>query len=175
MKPKKKTETRFAKRTAKTIVLLTGVLFVGIAIGVGAKLAFDYLTKTDKTAEVKTPTQNKKEEGVVQDAEPLPENFPRDFPVYPESILNTSWTTQGELKEGISVLWESEDSPQEVADFYKGRLPELGWSIGSSFEKGGSYTLSFEKETYDGFVGITRGEEGLTQISVTLGVEIIGI
>jgi len=176
MTTKTKQEPKVPKKAPKMILLLSAVLFVGIIVGVGAKLAYDSLAG-QKISPGRESQTTPKGQGEIPsgDTNTLPANFPKDFPLYPDSSLKTSWTTQGELKEGISVLWESGDAPQVVRDFYKQKLPELGWSVNSSFESEGSYTISFEKEITDGFIGITLGEAGLTQISVTLGIEIISI
>jgi len=176
MAAKKKAEAKTPKLTQKSIIFLFAALLLGIAIGVGIKLGFDLLMGQKVSSVQETPkTQTNQEKLPPTDQNSLPPNFPKDFPLYSGSKLKTSWTTQGELREGISVLWESGDTPQKVAAFYKEKLPELGWSVNSSFESEGSYTISFEKDTSDGFVGITSGEGGVTQISVTLGIEIINI
>jgi hypothetical protein len=176
MTPKKKKEQTPSRTAPSLILILVATLVVGIILGVGAKLAYDSLVgfqkSTPEKAQPAPPSQNHKEQ---EDLSKLPTNFPPDFPIYPGSSLKTSWVSQGELREGISVLWESKDSPQAVSEYYKKKLPELGWIVGSSFESEGSYTISFEKETSDGFIGITQGEGGLSQISVTLGIEIISI
>ena len=176
MAAKTKQEPKPSKKAPNMMLLLSAVLLVGIIIGVGAKLAYDFLAGQKNNPGRESQTVPKGQEEVTsEDTNSLPTNFPKDFPLYPDSSLKTSWTTQGELKEGISVLWESGDASQAVADYYKQKLPELGWSVNSSFDSEGSYTISFEKETIDGFIGITLGEGGLTQISVTLGIEIISI
>jgi len=176
MAAKKKAELKTPKLASKTILLLLAALLLGIVLGVGTKLGWDFLTGQKNNVGLQaSKTQNNKEVVPPTNQNSLPANFPNDFPFYPKSSLKTSWTTQGELKEGISVLWESDDAPQKVAAFYKEKLPELGWSVNSSFESEGSYTISFKKETVDGFVGIVQGEGGITQISVTLGIEIISI
>jgi hypothetical protein len=176
MTPKKKENKKGVTKAPNMLLLLAAVLLSGIAIGVGAKLAYDFLVekKEDVQSQALKP-QTGGEKEVPQDTKSLPVNFPPDFPIYEDSTLDASWTSRGELREGISVVWVTEDSPREVSDFYKKRLPEFGWTINSSFETQGSYTISFEKETSDGFIGITTGEGGLTQISVTLGIEMITI
>src|SRR3989344_5477390 len=175
MAAKKKTEQKRLRISPKSVFLLSGTLLLGVLIGIGVKLAYDFGVNHKKQTNLEPPVQQSQKEEVPTSVNSLPQNFPQDFPVYPDASIKTSWTTQGELKEGISVLWESEDTPLKVADYYKKKLGEFGWSVGSSFESEGSYTISFEKETGEGFMGITRGEGGLTQISVTVGVEIINI
>jgi hypothetical protein len=101
----------------------------------------------------------------------LPEDFPKDFPIYPGAKLTSSWTAQGEETRGVSIVWETQDSPEEVSDYFKNQLELSGWKITSSFSQGGSVNYSFEKDNVSGFIGIARAEEGKTTLSLTLGVK----
>src|SRR3972149_8124250 len=139
MAAKKKTEQKQPRTRPKTALFLLGALLLGILSGIGVKLAYDIVANQKGQTNLESPAPESQEEAPTS-ANSLPQNFPQDFPVYPNATLKTSWTTQGELKEGISILWESADTPLKIADYYKKRLPELGWSVGSSFESGGSYT-----------------------------------
>ena len=101
----------------------------------------------------------------------MPESFPKDFPVYSGATLKSSFTATGADTKGTSVVWETGDSADKVAGFYKGELVKKGWKIVSTFEQEGTTTLTFEKEGVGGFLGIAKGEGGKTAISVTVGIE----
>lgn len=101
----------------------------------------------------------------------LPEGFPSDFPIYPETKVVSSFSAKGEDTNGTSVVWESRDTVGSVSQFYKVELSNKEWKIVSSFEKEDSVTISFEKGTVSGFLGITKGEKGATTISVTIGTK----
>jgi len=154
-------------------LIFSAALVAGISFGIVGIVVYDFLSDKSDTEEPKVfePIQV---QGVTPSVSSLPKNFPLDFPTYPGSEVKNSWAVQGETKEGISVLWESGDSVQKVANFFKIQLPKSGWSIKSSFEKSGGYTISFEKSGTTGFIGITAGEANLSQISVTIGLPIGG-
>ena len=101
----------------------------------------------------------------------LPEGFPQDFPLYPEATISSSFTAKGEGTNGTSIVLGSQDAIEKVIEFYKSELPQKGWKIVSNFEQQGSSTISFEKELVSGFLGITKGEKGISTISVTIGVK----
>ena len=91
-----------------------------------------------------------------------------DFPVYPEAVIESSYTTEGD-KKATSVVWKTGASLSQVSDFYKSELENAGWAITSSIENEDSTSFSFERDTKFGIIGIGRGEGGLTVISVTIG------
>ncbi len=174
MKNKAKVKPSFLKKN--TPLLLFAILASGILIGMAGIWVYGLLS-TPKEAADPLESQKKTSQGYTPtpSTDSLPENFPKDFPIYPSSTLKTSWAAQGETKQGISVLWESEESAQVVTAFYKQELARLGFRINSSFESEGSFTISFEKEDVSGFIGIAQGDGAKTQISVTLGIPMVGI
>lgn len=100
----------------------------------------------------------------------LPGSFPSDFPKYANTTLVSSWSSEDKAREtGMSVVWQTPDTSEQVVAFYKSELPKNGWEITTSFGQEKSETLSFEKGEMSGFMGVTGG--GVTHISVTLGKE----
>lgn len=100
----------------------------------------------------------------------VPENFPKDFPVYTKAKFIGSWTAKGENGYGISVIWQTESSVAEAKNFYMNEFPKAGWQITNTFDADNSSTISFSKDTKSGFLGITRADN-LTTISVTVGIK----
>jgi len=97
----------------------------------------------------------------------LPEDFPKDFPVYKNSKLMSSWSSSDQEGSGTSVIWESEDSLEKVADFYKTELAKTGWTVTSTFSQSDETSVfSFEKGDLDGVLGIAKAEDKIN-ISVT--------
>ena len=94
--------------------------------------------------------------------------IPSDFPVYPEAVIESSYTTEGDNK-ATSVVWKTDASLSQVSDFYKSELENAGWAITSNIENEDSTSFSFERDTKFGIIGIGREEGGLTMISVTIG------
>jgi hypothetical protein len=101
----------------------------------------------------------------------IPESFPEDFPLYSDNKVVDAWSVQGESVEGISILLTTPDSPQRVIDYYKNELDSSGWEKGELLEADGSFTLAFAKNNVEGFVGITKGHQELTEISITVGIK----
>ncbi len=98
----------------------------------------------------------------------LPEDFPADFPVYPNAAITSGWEKGKGVGYAASVLWETDDIPEKVFYFFDGELKNSGWAITGSQNAKDAYTLSFTKEGTSGFLGITKGEKNKTTISVTL-------
>ena len=100
----------------------------------------------------------------------IPEGFPKDFPVYSGAKVVSSFTANTDGKDGMNVVWETNDSADDVFAFYKKDLVANGWKVTATFEQEGSMTTSFEQEGWGGFMGITSSE-GKTTISATIGVK----
>jgi len=99
----------------------------------------------------------------------LPDNFPSDFPIYPDAKLASSWTASGNETDGLSLIWETVDSISEVSNYYESELEDAGWTLSFTSETEDSTTFAFEKNDVSGFIGITV-EESKTVISLTLGL-----
>lgn len=109
------------------------------------------------------------EDGAVSYKEAkLPDTFPKDFPVYENSVLTGSWSNSGSEGNASSVLWETDNTVEKVISFYKEGLPDLSWEVMATFENQDSATLSFKKDEVSGMLGVTSGgERKKTSISVT--------
>lgn len=188
-KTEKKTEKKAEKETkpkSNKLVLLLAILAVVVvaAVVVGRfvysrvkETVFEsFLSKTTgKEVEIdeegeKVTVKSGETEFSFEEGGELPENFPEDFPIYSKAKLTSSWTAQAEEKDGISLIWETEDSMEEVSAYYKRELVDAGWKVGLSTEAEETITMGFEKDSSSGFLGITT-EEGKTIISLTLGIE----
>ncbi len=99
----------------------------------------------------------------------LPDNFPEDFPVYEEAAISGSWSTKGEQKEGMSVIWKVEAPIEEVVGFYREALVGTGWQITGAFDQEEATTLTIGKEPYEGFIGLAQEGEKVV-VSVTIGL-----
>ena len=104
-----------------------------------------------------------------QEGTTMPDSFPQDFPLYPDSKVASSWSSKAEGGLGISVALDSSDSIEKIAEFYQKELPSKGWLITSNFDQEMSKTFSFEKGEQKGLVGITE-EDGKAVISITINL-----
>lgn len=174
-KPKNLLVILLATLTLLAIVLIgAGVLWKKFEGKISSKLLSLFLSKTagesvDVENNGKKITVNGKQGQFSYSAEgQLPNGFPSDFPIYPGAKLSSSWTTGGEDGKGISVVWETSDSADQVMNFYKNKLSAASWKIDNEFTQEQMQTLSFEKDNVSGFVGLAKTDAKLT-ISVTLG------
>ena len=72
--------------------------------------------------------------------------FPRDFPVFPGSLVASSWEPRSNPPfEGITVVWENSAAVSEIADYYNEKLGGAGWSATSSDVASSPATMTFEK------------------------------
>lgn len=110
------------------------------------------------------------EDNSTTTSDELPDGFPDTFPVYQSAQLENSWEARGNTTKGISVVWTTEDPVDSVYEFYNTNLISNSWEIISEYKEQESNTITFQKEGISGFVGITRGEESRTLISVTMGI-----
>jgi len=97
----------------------------------------------------------------------LPENFPKDLPIYNNSKLLSKWSSTDEENEGISIVLETSDSVAKVSDYYKLELEKTGWDITSTFSQEDSSVYSFEKGDKEGILGITNADDKVS-ISITI-------
>jgi hypothetical protein len=106
----------------------------------------------------------------VEGTPSLPNEFPDDFPVYPQATLKDSWSSDGSSVLAMSVVWETDASSQEIANFYRSELSAMGWKEVSSFTTADSDTLTFNKNNTDGYIAVAKSS-GFNTISVTLGIK----
>lgn len=90
----------------------------------------------------------------------VPDSFPKDFPIYPNSKVTGSFSTNGkDDTKGSSVVWESSDTTAKVSEFYKNELPKAGYTIVTDYTSGDTMTLTFEKSGTSGFIGVGSSDE----------------
>jgi len=176
-KETKKEKEKETKPKSNKLVLILAILgAIIVALALAGRFAYrTFLSKTtgevvgiDKEGE-KITIKSEEAEFSLEEGGELPENFPKDFPVYPKAKLTSSWTASSEETEGLSLVWETNDSIDKVSAYYKEKLTESGWKLSLTAEVEDSITLAFEKNDTGGFIGITT-EDSKTIISLTLGL-----
>ena len=147
------------KKDSKTLIIIAAVLivFVGGALIIYAKTKSSYLGQDKNTSQEYRDELKSKENDLLS-----------DFPIYPGTTEESSYTTEGDNK-ATSIVWKTDDSISEVSTFYNKELEMGGWEITSKIENENSTTLSFTRGERYGFVGIGKGEGDFTIISVTIG------
>jgi hypothetical protein len=130
------------KLISGAITQKTGVVIQNLPSGSG-------LTYTDpKTGATLNINNNK-----------VPDNFPKDFPVYPGSNITSSWTANN-----FELTLTTQDSLDKVSSYYKNKLEENGWK--QELTTANSWVVSKGKLT--GFLSITTDKEK-TSVIIILG------
>ena len=95
----------------------------------------------------------------------LPDNFPKDVPVYKGAKVLTSISS----KEGMSVTLQTTDAVAKVAEFYKTQMAAQGWQSEASLDTGHQTMLNYKKEARTAAVIIMADQDGGT--TITLGLD----
>ncbi len=82
---------------------------------------------------------------VGEDVE-LPDNYPNDVPVYKNAKILSSITSKTDQVDTMTVTLQSDDSLNDVAQFYKDQLPKNGFSITNQREDKSIAVLSANKD-----------------------------
>lgn len=73
-----------------------------------------------------TNPQGKKFKASIGDEVDIPEEFPKDVPIFPGA---TPMASMSAADEGIIVTFKSEEEQQDILDFYQTKLEDDGWEI----------------------------------------------
>ena len=95
----------------------------------------------------------------------LPENFPKDLPVFPHVERTLGTKSDGRA---MGAMFESSSSPAEVFEYYKTKLVEEGWEIRGQIDQGDQRALNVSKGDEVATVLINRQDEK-TQITLLTG------
>lgn len=143
------------------IIFLSLVIILLIMLGFGGVYYFNNRSNSvlDKGENIKVAYEHADVSNVL----------PKEFPQYPNSRVVSSWSSEGEREKGVSVIWETEDAPDKVVEYYNKALPEAQWKIITQTTNDSSTIISFINSKSTGFVAISKNT--LTTISVTIGVD----
>ncbi len=93
----------------------------------------------------------------------LPNDFPKDAPVYPGATIVQSL----KMKEGFSIMLKSADSTEKIKQYYEKTLKEQGWDIENAMNMEQVTMLHSKKENRTLTVSITSGNETTVQLMVS--------
>lgn len=87
----------------------------------------------------------------------LPDNFPKDFPLYPGAkvVSAMSGNESGKSNE-FWLTMSTGDSVDKVAAFYKTKLASGKWTISTTYTAGGTITQGVEKGQWSGSLSISE-------------------
>lgn len=95
----------------------------------------------------------------------LPESFPDDLPIYPESVPFSAMETGGGT---AMVTVNSEDSEEAIYAYYQEKLPAAGWQIENEVNVGGGRVLNATKGDQRAVVHIQNVDDG-TRVGFMVG------
>lgn len=96
----------------------------------------------------------------------LPDDFPKGVPAYPGATVQFAAKTSNSGKDAWSAAFETPDSKDKVAAFYKSNLG--GFNQASSMELGDSVVQAWQSPKYDVSLIIAADAAGKT--TITMGV-----
>lgn len=155
----------------KFITSKFGQNMVGQGIKKGIEMQTGVNVETDESGIVSF-TDTKTGSEVVVGGGKIPDDFPKDFPLYPGAKpVGTASGTEGGGK-GFWLLLETNDNVASAVTYYGENLKAKGWTIDETMTFGDSSTYTVMKGNLNGTIVIAPNTEadkkGMTTILVTL-------
>lgn len=88
----------------------------------------------------------------------IPDNFPKDFPIYPGAKPSGSLSNTKE-DAGFLLVMTSTDEFKKVADYYTKNFPAKGWTIKNTMDLGDLVTIQAEKGDITGAATIAKEKD----------------
>jgi hypothetical protein len=133
--------------------------------------------KVDNKGNTVSFTDSKTGESVNFGEQKMPENFPKDFPLYPGAKFTGSLTGNNKKADtqGFWIIMSTPDALTKVKAFYTANLDKSGWVIDNTMNLNEMTTWTVKKATLGGGVTVTRGaNDKETTITITLGTDKTG-
>lgn len=96
----------------------------------------------------------------------LPENFPKDIPIYPNAEIGGFLGGKDSEISGSTTTLTSKASAADIYDYYVTTLKDKGWTVTSS-DLGDMKMVNFQKEQRAGVITINPGD---SQCDILIGV-----
>jgi hypothetical protein len=117
-------------------------------------------------------TDSKTGEKVSIGEQKIPDNFPKDFPIYPGAKPSGTMSGSNSQKDSIGfwVVFSTNDSVDKVKAYYEKEFKSKGWAIDNTMTINNSMTWTITKGDLAGttVVGLGDNDTG-TMITVMLG------
>ncbi len=114
-----------------------------------------------------TSPTGKKFRASIGDEIEIPDEFPKDVPIFPGSTPMAFMSAPGE---GIIVTFKSGEGQQDIFDFYQSSLADGGWAIVEDTKFTGQLSLDAIKDNRKVSV-IVAGTKGDSRVSVIVTPE----
>lgn len=191
----KKAENTPSKKSTNPLVFVgVGCLVLLVLLGIGGAIVMKFFAKNigqnfvEKAIESKTGVKTNIEDiengkmtftdsktGATVDigSNSVPEDFPKDFPLYKAAKVTSSLSgAQAGKSNGYWLTMSTPDAADKVVSFYKTELPNAGWTVESTFTANEMTNYGISKGTWKGSVSAGKStEDNETQIIIILGQE----
>lgn len=87
----------------------------------------------------------------------LPDDFPKDIPLYPDAEIGGHISGAGEEGSGSTVTFTSDDDADEIYEFFATKLKDNGWNT-ETVSIGEMRMLNISKDNRNGVVTINPGD-----------------
>ena len=99
----------------------------------------------------------------------VPDNFPKDFPLYTGAKVTSSLSgAQAGKANGFWLTMSTPDSVDAVTSYYKSQLEAKGWSIQQAYTAGDTMTETVTKGTWNGSLSISKSSSDKETIVVII-------
>lgn len=180
-------ETKETKKQTNPLVFIgIGCVVLLFLIGAGMSIFFKFFAKkaiegvienktgvnvTDVEKGKMTFTDSKTGAKVDIGSGKVPDNFPKDFPLYPGAKVTSALSgAQSGKNNGFWLTMSTADSVDKVSAFYKTQLATGGWTIDATYTAAGTTTETMTKSAMSGSLAISSDSSTKeTQIVIILG------
>lgn len=153
------------KQTSVLVYVGIGCVVLLFLIGIGTTVFFKFFAKKAIQGVIENKTGVKVDVGTAS----VPDNFPKDFPLYPGAKITSSLSgSKSGDQNGIWLTLTTGDGLDKVSSYYKTELVKNGWGEEASYTAGDTTTLTVTKGTWSGSLAITNAD-GETQIVIIVG------
>jgi hypothetical protein len=126
---------------------------------------------TSKGKEGLSITDQKTGAKVNLGAQEIPQDFPKDFPIYPGSKPTGSLSGGNKKEQGFWMMLTTSDDYSKVEAYYTNALQKSGWSTEETIRIGNSVTWKVGKDAYEGSVMVSQEKaDKETGILIILGL-----
>ncbi|HWA51732.1 MAG TPA: hypothetical protein VG895_01600 [Patescibacteria group bacterium] len=156
------------------ILIILGLIFSGVIIKKVITGAIQQKTgvsvNVDNNNKSLTYTDPKTGQTLSIGNNKIPDNFPKDFPIYPGSSVTTSLSgNQNGQGNGYWLTLNTKDSVDQVISYYKTNLQTNGWSYQDTTGSGVGTNWVVSKNDLSGYMTIET-LNNQTSIIIVLGV-----
>lgn len=186
-------ESSAAKKSTNPLVMVgVGCLAILVLLGIAGSVAMKFFSKKIGTEMVEkaienqtgvktnisdlekgkmTFTDEKTGQTVEVGSQKVPDNFPKDFPLYPGAKVTSSASgAQAGKSSGFWLSMTSGDAAEKILGFYKTEFAKNGWTVESTVSVNDMTNQTVSKGDTQGSVSVGKGSSDKeTQIMIVLG------